>query len=209
MCSALRYIERISTRVSGQRSTMRRVASTPSSSGIAMSMMTTSGRRRCASATASRPFPATPITCRSWPPSSKARRPSRTTAWSSASITVTGMSSSRSDMVLDEHLHAGVGFGVKGETGPDGLGPLAHDQQPPAGAVVRCADSPRIEAHAVVAHRQGGKSVYTLDRDLHVIGVRMLGDVVERLLRDPEHRKIDRLGQFRGRGVSPESHLDA
>src|SRR5256884_3498161 len=53
-----------------------------------MSMTTTSGRRRWAICTAWRPLSASPTTCMSSSASSKARRPCRTTVWSSASITV-------------------------------------------------------------------------------------------------------------------------
>src|SRR5207302_4663115 len=65
-----------------------RVASSPLSEGIPMSMTTTSGRRRWAICTAWRPLSASPTTSMSSSASSKARRPCRTTVWSSASITV-------------------------------------------------------------------------------------------------------------------------
>src|SRR5882672_5906193 len=197
MCSALRYMDRISTRVSGHLSTMRRVASTPSSSGIAMSMMTISGRSRRAWATASRPLPATATTCKSLPPSSRARRPSLTTAWSSASITETGMVTSPSSIVFHQHLHATVGAGLQTELRPDRLGPLAHDEEPPARLRAGTVDALRIEADAVVAHREDRAPVLAPDRDLHALCVGVLGDIVERFLGDAEHGKIDRLGQVR------------
>src|SRR5215831_19158014 len=200
MCSAERYIDRINTRVSGERSTMRRVASTPSSSGMAMSMMTMSGRRRRASETASRPLPATPTTCRSFPPSSRARSPSRTTAWSSASITETGMAPpasgiAASSIVFHQDLYPVVGARFEGEARPDRLGPLAHDQQAPAGVGARAVDVLRVESHAVVAHREESAAVLAPYRDLHVLRVGVLRDVVERLLGDAEHGEVHRLGQ--------------
>src|SRR5580765_2267169 len=208
MCSAERYIERISTRVSGHRSTMRRVASTPSSSGMAMSMMTMSGRSRTASATASRPLPATATTCRSLPPSSRARRPSLTTAWSSASITETGIWPPASSVVFHQNLHAGVGTSLQAELGADRLGPLAHDQQPPPRFGARTVDALRIEADAVVADREDRAAVLAADRYLHVLGVGVLGDVVERLLGDAEHGQVDGLGQVRSPALLFERDVD-
>src|SRR6267142_4508484 len=209
MCSALRYIERISTRVSGDRSTMRRVASTPSSSGMAMSMMTMSGRKRSASATASRPFPATATTCKSLPPSSRARSPSRTTAWSSASITETGISPPDLSVVFHHNLHAAVGTGLQAELGADRLRPLAHDQQSPTRFRAGTADPLRIETDAVVAHRENRAAVLAADCDLHAPGVGVLGDVVERFLGDAKHREIDRLGQVRPPALLLEGDLDS
>src|SRR5882672_1994720 len=206
MCSAERYMERISTRVSGHRSTMRRVASTPSSSGMAISMMTMSGRSRSASLTASRPLPATATTCRSLPPSSRARSPSRTTAWSSASITDTGISPPALSVVFHEHLHAAVGAGLQRELGADRLGPLAHDQQPPTGFRARTFEALWIESYSVVAHREHRAAVLAPDGDLHALGVGMLGDVVERFLGDAEHGEIDRLGQIRPPAFFFEGH---
>src|SRR5688572_15066352 len=63
------------------------VAVAPSIPGMDRSMITTSGCRRCASATASAPFDASPTTAMSRAGLSTARNPARTTAWSSASTT--------------------------------------------------------------------------------------------------------------------------
>src|SRR5262245_59036686 len=208
MCSAERYMDRISTRVSGQRSTMRRVDSTPSSSGMAMSMMTISGFWRSASATASRPLPATPTTCRSLPPSSSARSPSRTTAWSSASITETAMCPPASSVVLHQNLHAAVGAGLQRKVRADRLGALAHDQEAPAGPRARAVDPLRVEADPIVAHRQHGAAVPATNRDLHALRVGVLGDVVERFLRDAEHREVHRLGQVRPAAFLLEIDVD-
>src|SRR5882672_9554166 len=208
MCSAERYIDRISTRVSGERSTMRRVASTPSSSGMAMSMITMSGRRRSASDTASRPLPAAPTTCRSLPASSRARSPSRTTAWSSASITETGISPP-SGIVFHQNLRSVVGARFQRKVRADRLGPLAHDQQPPAGLGARAVEPLRVGAHAVIAHRQHGVAVLATYRNLDALRVGVLGDVVERLLRDPKHREVDRLGQVRAPALFLEGDVDS
>src|SRR5437867_7908509 len=75
---------RASTRARGAEREIRRVASMPFSSGIATSMTTTSGSKRSASSTASRPVPASPTTSMSCCESSISRKPCRTIAWSSA-----------------------------------------------------------------------------------------------------------------------------
>src|SRR2546430_8383537 len=58
-------------------------ASSPSMPGIRTSMITTSGRRRSASATADSPSAASPITRMCGARERERRRPSRTTSWSS------------------------------------------------------------------------------------------------------------------------------
>ena len=73
----------ITTRTSGCRATIARVASRPLIPGMRASMSTTSGRRRPTSATASGPLSASPTTWRSSVWESTRRRPSRTTWWSS------------------------------------------------------------------------------------------------------------------------------
>ena len=75
---------RISTRVAGWAAAIRRVASMPSRTGIRMSISTTSGRVRRASATASCPSLASPTTAVSGSFSRILRSPTRTSAWSSA-----------------------------------------------------------------------------------------------------------------------------
>ena len=63
---------------------MRRVASMPSSSGMRMSMSTTSGSSALAIVTASAPSEASPTTSRSSSASRIILNPARTSAWSSA-----------------------------------------------------------------------------------------------------------------------------
>src|SRR6476620_10380972 len=75
----------MTTAVLGQDAAMRRVASMPFMLGIAMSMMTTSGLVSSARRTLSRPSAASATTAMSGCFSRRARRPSRTTVWSSAS----------------------------------------------------------------------------------------------------------------------------
>ena len=74
--------------MSGTRATISSVASMPSICGIRRSMITTSGRRRSASATAVSPSGASPTTRMCDERRSASRSPSRTTSWSSAIRTV-------------------------------------------------------------------------------------------------------------------------
>src|SRR6187431_218697 len=78
------YAVKMSTPVVGARSRSCSVASRPSMSGMRRSMITTSGRRRSARATAEAPSAASPITRIFGERESARRRPSRTTSWSSA-----------------------------------------------------------------------------------------------------------------------------
>src|SRR5579884_689837 len=80
----------ISTRVSGRRVRISRVASMPLPSARRTSITTRSGRTRSASATASATVPASATTRMSPAASSMARSPLRTTSWSSTSITRSG-----------------------------------------------------------------------------------------------------------------------
>ena len=75
--------------VSGCAARIRRVASTPSTPGMRRSISTTSGRWRAASATASSPSVAAATGVMSGAASSSVISPSRTSAWSSTTITRT------------------------------------------------------------------------------------------------------------------------
>ena len=66
----------------------RRVASSPSSSGIRMSIRITLGPRRVALSIASRPLLASPTTSMSGSCASSMRKPARTIDWSSATRTL-------------------------------------------------------------------------------------------------------------------------
>jgi hypothetical protein len=68
------------TPASAGSAAMRRVASSPSSPGIRMSISSTSGWYRAASRTASAPSAASPTTSMSSCASSSARNPARTSA---------------------------------------------------------------------------------------------------------------------------------
>src|SRR5207247_2361154 len=82
------YEERTTTLDLGICLLICRVASSPLSEGIPMSMTITSGRKRLAICTAWRPLSASPTTFRSFSALSNVRMPCRTIVWSSANITV-------------------------------------------------------------------------------------------------------------------------
>jgi hypothetical protein len=73
-------MERMITRTAGQLSRMSQVASMPFSSGMVMSMSTTSGCSAWARLTASRPLPTVPTTAISPSACKMKLKPSRTTA---------------------------------------------------------------------------------------------------------------------------------
>ena len=64
-----------------------RVAASPSSSGMRMSMSTTSGSKRAAFSIASSPLPASATTSMSSSAENSIRNPARTSDWSSATST--------------------------------------------------------------------------------------------------------------------------
>jgi len=81
-------VVKMSTRADGTVRVIRRVASIPSSTGMRMSISTTSGLTRLTAATASEPSAASATTSRSASASRIFRRPVRIIAWSSATTTV-------------------------------------------------------------------------------------------------------------------------
>ena len=74
-------------RAAGFAARISRVAWSPSTSGIRMSISTTFGSKRAAFSTASRPSPASATTSMSSSPPSSIRKPARTMDWSSATST--------------------------------------------------------------------------------------------------------------------------
>ncbi len=78
------------TRAAASAATISRVASMPLSSGMRMSIRTTSGSSAATWRTASRPLTASPTTSMSGIAPSSTENPSRTIIWSSAISTRTG-----------------------------------------------------------------------------------------------------------------------
>ena len=143
---------------------MRLVASTPSSTGMRMSISTTSGRVSRARETASSPSPASPTTAMSSSLSSSTRSPARSSAWSSTSSdpdhdwTPTGSESADAE--------ASGGAGSRVELASESQRSLAHAVEAMAGAGLPLAvarlgatsvvDDLEDEPVGLVAHRHDG-----------------------------------------------------
>src|SRR6266404_1225212 len=111
---------------------IRRVASKPLSSGMAMSMTTTSGRSCFAIWTAWRPFSASPTMAMSGSASKSTWNPCRTMAWSSASRTVILLIRTSLFQVegnFHGHGSSSVGLGFDSKTAIDQAHALLHAQQ--------------------------------------------------------------------------------
>src|SRR3954452_10749228 len=166
------------TRAPGTWSRSSRMACTPSTRGITRSISTTSGRRRCAAAIASRPSPASPTTSMpSWS-DRNVRSPSRTTAWSSTTSTRIASSTRR----LQPHRRAPARRRRDGEAAAQALRPLLHRGQPepPRAYLGRVG----IEAGAVVAHLEHHAPILVREPQADVVGVRVAHRVAQRLLGD-------------------------
>ena len=162
---------------------MRRVASMPFMLGIAMSMMTTSGLCSSARRTLSRPSAASATTAMSGCFSSSARRPSRTTVWSSASS-----------------MRMGIVFVVSRWGAFSATGSSARMEVPRPGCESMARRPPRRRTRSSMPSRprprttRGSKpspSSRTLKRtrpasraQLHfdIVRIRMAGGIVDRLL---------------------------
>src|SRR5688572_24694862 len=177
---------------------MRRVASSPSSSGMRMSIKTTAGRKRAAFSTASSPLLASATTSMSGSPESSMRKPARTIDWSSATRTRTVIGFERCSCVLP----------VKGEAraedeAPVGCGPRVHlaavDLHPFADADEAVAETVgRRGARAVVDDFELDLVGAITDDHVGVAGVRVLERVGQALLHDPIRRQLDRAREREG-----------
>ena len=167
--------------MSGCAVTMRRVASIPSSTGMRMSISTTSGRNRRASETASSPSPASPTMSVSGSASRILRRPTRTRAWSSAIRTRRHRIGSRT-----RTANPPLGCRPASRLAAVECHALAHADEPVtaardwrrvAGAVVGDLELERVRAVANVDAR--ARLTCVLER------------VRQRLLHDPVGRQLD------------------
>ena len=130
-CSSVSNV--VSTRMRGPRASASvpascRVASTPSMTGIRISMTITSGRVRAAAAIASRPLAASPTTSMSSSPVSTMRKPVRTSSWSSTSSTRMLMARRRARRQAGHHAEALVRR-LGDERPAQHRDPLAHPDQ--------------------------------------------------------------------------------
>src|SRR4051794_3594001 len=157
---------------------MRRVASMPSSSGIRMSMSTTSGSRSLAIVTALAPSEASPTTSRSSSASRIILNPARTSAWSSAirmRTVISGVSSARAER----------GYPRSGMLGPTVEWNPGADLEAAAGAPARvqlAAEDAHALAHAdeavaSPAHATGRPRPGPAIADVQLEILRPIGDV--------------------------------
>src|SRR5215204_5449354 len=186
--------------ISGRSTLISRVASRPSIPGMRTSMRIRSGTSERPSSTASRPSLASPTISRSGSRLRSPRSPRRTRSWSSAI-----RSRFRSPLLFSIEIlgHHDAGAADDAELPAEQGDPLAHPGQadPLAGAA---AAAPGHEAPPVVPYLQpdpatpvgsqrGGRTF--LEGEIHALGARVLADVVERLLHDPEDGGLGRGGK--------------
>ena len=170
---------------------IRRVASRPSSSGIRMSMRITSGCRRAAWTTASRPLLASATTSMSGSSASSSRKPARTIDWSSTTST---------RMVIGRHRAAAAGHG-RGSRRPGRVRRTSRRRRPsPARGcrpdrVPARRPSTRLAACAVVAHLEPQLVGLVGHRDLGRAGAGVLEAVGQPLLHDAVRRQVEAGGQ--------------
>src|SRR5450759_4952038 len=199
-------ILRIRMAVSGAARRMWRAATAPFMLGMAKSMTTTRGRSSAASCTAWWPSSASPTTVIAGSSSSRRRKPRRTRLWSSTRSTVI------CDSVMGLLRRGGYGEPDQRTAGSEILqvqqavhqaGALAHRDQ--AHAIgVRVA-----EANAVIFHfeHDGFRQIPQAHR--RAVGMRMLGDIVQRLLHDAVEVDGDGAVEFAGRAGLLVVYLNA
>src|ERR1700693_799340 len=190
---------RITTPTAGCDATIRRVASMPFIFGMPISITTTSGISSPVNCTVSRPSAASPTTVMSGCFSSSARRPSRTTVWSSANrmrmwriaIPPGGlyfMDLGPIDGLLQlnqrqfrRNQRTAPKLRLEPQIAAQPSNPLFHAEQSEA------ADESRVETHAIVAHLEAHALALALLRHLHRSRVGVARRIVQGLL----HRAVD------------------
>src|SRR5947208_9736281 len=174
---------RITTAQFGFCARMRRVASMPFMLGIAMSITTTSGDCSSASRMLSRPSAASATTVISVCFSSSARRPSRTTVWSSASSMRIGfmgrLGVEFGQRQIGFHQGAAAQLRIDSQLAAQPPDTLFHAEQSEA------ANETRIEAAAVVSDREVDPCPFAFHDGLHGTGGGLAGGGGYRLLHQP------------------------
>src|SRR5438105_1645057 len=188
----------VSTSTLGGVAWSRRAASTavPLIVVSSRSSTTTSGLCCCTSFTTSVPSVVQPATVMSGSPSSRARRPSSTIAWSSASRTriIEGLSFRRQ---RDGERRAPPGRALERERAPQHLHAVLDAAQAEMSALHAHILLPRqharrIEAAAPVRHGEGERAALPLDDHALLGRARVAVAVGERLLQDPVDRDLGR-----------------
>src|SRR5437867_3990695 len=162
------------------------------------SSTTTSGLCCSTSLTTSVPSVVQAATLMSGSPSSSARRPSITIAWSSASSTrIMGLASFRRQ--LDGQRRSPAGRALEGEGAPQHLYAIlnaAQPEVPPLAAHVLLAGQHALRLEAAPVVRDGQRERQASPLDAHALpgGARVPVAVRERLLQDPVDRDLRRQG---------------
>src|ERR1019366_3203652 len=174
---------------------MRRVASMPFILGIARSITTTSGASVSANRTLSRPSAASATTVMSLSRSSMARRPSRTTVWSSANKIRIGVMSI--PLVQFGHRHQRVNqrppprLRANREASSQPADSLFHTQQ------AQAAQEARVETRSVIPHCHVHLLVLPSNCDFYGARVGVADRIVHSLL----HQPVDARPVFVGQAV--------
>src|ERR1035441_751306 len=186
-------ILRIRMAVSGAVRRMWRAATAPFMLGMAKSMTTTFGKSSAASCTAWWPSSASPTTVIAGSSSSMRRKPRRTRLWSSTSRTVIGgsvMGLLNSGGYREPDQRAAGTEVLQVQKAVHQSGALAHGDQAHAVSVRAW------KANAVIFHFEhyGFRQIAHAHR--RPVGMRMLGDIVQRLLHDAVEVDGDRAVEF-------------
>src|SRR5215212_6256851 len=186
----------------GWVSLILRVAVMPSISGIRTSIRMRSGTRRRHISMAWRPFDASPTTSRPGSPLSRLLKPLLRMWWSSArtsrfvsSFIILFLPGLRQ---FDLGLYGGATSRLAVEFEPPAQQgyPLAHARQANLlAAAVRARRPFRHETASLVADQQPDRVPRTVQYHARLRGPRVLADVRQGLLGDPEERGLDLLGQ--------------
>ena len=164
---------------------MRRVAWSPSSSGMRMSIRTTVGSKRAALSTASSPLLASATTSMSSSPASSMRKPARTIDWSSATSTRIVIADSSLEWEARAEDEPAPGRRSCAHLTAVDLDALADADEPVPEAVGRRA------AQTVVAYLDLELIRPVADGHVRVAGARVLEGVGQALLNDAVGREVD------------------
>src|SRR5260370_27879073 len=191
-------MERMMTRVRGCSLAARAAASSPFMPGMEMSKKATSGFSSPMSRNASSPSAASPTTSTSAISSSSERSPARTSEWSSASSVRSAIFASFRQGEVGADLGAATRSGIDLQLSAGQGDALLHAEQSLTVALGYPPQGPaQVEALAIVPHAQEERAVARRKLDLYLLGLRVAGDVGERLLHQTKAGGLECDGQPR------------
>ena len=91
---------------------------------------------------------------------------------------------------LDDDARPLSGRGFHAQAASHALGALLHRDQSPGGRLARLAFGGGVKAHPIVGDDQSGQTAFCLQPHRGVCGVRVPRDVGQRLLSNPEQRRL-------------------